>query len=134
MGRVVLDASVILALFDPDDALHESSVEKVRQHRKAGATFAMPASALAEILVGAARRSDDELETRRAQAIAAFGEPVPLDEDVAVAAAQLRASHRSLRLPDAIVLATAATTDAGTVLTGDKKWEHIDPRVQLVGK
>ncbi|HEX6196274.1 MAG TPA: PIN domain-containing protein [Jiangellaceae bacterium] len=131
MGRVVLDASVILALFDPHDALHDSSVEKVRQHRNAGATFVMPASVLAEILVGAARRGDDELNNRRAQAIAAFGKPVPLDEDVAVTAAKLRASHRSLRLPDAIVLATASTTEAETVLAGDKKWKHIDPRVEL---
>jgi len=55
-----------------------------------------------------------------------------MDEDVVVAAAKLRADHRALRLPDAIVLATATITKAETVLTGDKRWRRIDPRVETV--
>jgi predicted nucleic acid-binding protein len=51
---------------------------------------------------------------------------------VAVTAAQLRATHRSLRLPDALVLATAAAVEADTVLTGDEQWLRIDSRVQLI--
>jgi hypothetical protein len=47
--------------------------------------------------------------TRGRRCLAAFAPPVALDEPVAVSAARLRASHRSLRLPDAIVLATAGT-------------------------
>jgi predicted nucleic acid-binding protein len=132
MARVVLDASVILALFDPDDVLHSSAADAVRRYRASEAEFAVPASVLAEILVGAARRSSDELGTRRRQTTAAFGEPVPIDEAVAVAAAKLRADHRSLRLPDALVLAVAEVTNADTVLTGDKKWSTVDPRVELV--
>lgn len=132
MARIVLDASVILALFDPDDALHSEAAHAVRGYRASGAEFAVPASVLAEILVGAARRGEDELETRRRQTIAAFGEPAPVDEAVAVAAAQLRAQHGSLRLPDALVLATATVLGADTVLTGDKRWSSVDPRVELV--
>jgi predicted nucleic acid-binding protein len=132
VGKVVLDASVILALFDPDDALHEPASRVVRDHQQAHAQFVLPATVLAEILVGAARRGDNELETRRNQAVAAFGAPAPVDEEVAVTAAQLRATHRSLRLPDAIVLATAACVEADTVLTGDEKWRRIDSRVQLI--
>ncbi|MPZ27024.1 MAG: PIN domain-containing protein [Micromonosporaceae bacterium] len=132
MGRVVLDTSVVLAVLDPDDALHHAAVDAMRRHRDRHAQFTLPASALAELLVGAARRGDGELQTRRQQVTAAFGSPVPLDEPVAVTAARLRARHRFLRLPDALVLATADVVDAETVLTGDKKWPRLDPRVELV--
>ena len=45
----------------------------------------------------------------------------PLDVPVAHAAARLRATHRSVRLPDALVLGTAAVLSA-TVLTTDLRW------------
>lgn len=133
MGRVVLDTSVVLALLDPDDALHHAAIHAVRHHDRRRAQFALPASVLAELLVGPARRGDEELQTRRRLVTAAFGPPVPLDEAVAVAAARLRARHRFLRLPDALVLATADVVDAETVLASDKQWPRLDPRVELVG-
>lgn len=132
MGRVVLDTSVVLGLLDPGDALHHAAAAAVRRHRRRRAQFALPGSVLAELLVGAARLSDEELQTRRQQVIAAFGPPVPLDEAVAVAAAKWRARHRFLRLPDALVLATADVVHAETVLAGDRQWQRLDPRVELV--
>lgn len=132
MGTVVLDTSVVLALLDPADALHTAATQAVRQHRAEGDTFTLPASVFAEILVGVARLGDHALDQRRQHIVAAFGPPAPLDESVAVSAARLRARHRSLRLPDALVLATADVRDAQAVLTGDKKWEHIDTRVELI--
>jgi predicted nucleic acid-binding protein len=93
----------------------------------------LPAIVLAEVLVGAARRGEEELRLRREQLTAAFGVPVPVDEVVAVAAASLRARHRFLRMPDALVLATADVTAAEVVLTGDKKWSAVDQRVELIG-
>jgi predicted nucleic acid-binding protein len=133
MGRVVLDASVILGLFDPEDALHAPSAAVARRRRDAGDRFVMPASVLAEVLVGAARRGGGELELRHRAAVAAFGAPHPLDEEVAVAAARLRAQHPALRLPDALVLATADVIAADAVLTGDKRWQGLGPRIEVVG-
>jgi hypothetical protein len=133
MGTVVLDTSVLLAVLDPEDALHQAAAEAVRRHHRARAHFVLPASVLAELLVGAARQGDGELDRRRRQVTGVFGPPVPLDEPVAVAAARLRARHRFLRLPDALVLATADVVDAGTVLAGDRQWPRLDPRVELVG-
>jgi len=132
VGAVVLDTSVVLALFDPDDALHDAAARAVRQHRADGDRIAIPASVVAELLVGAARMGDDELELRRHLVVAAFGPPVPLDESIAVRAARIRAAHRTLRLPDALVLATADAIGAEAVLTGDKQWKSIDPRVELL--
>jgi predicted nucleic acid-binding protein len=132
VGAVVLDASVVLALLDPQDALHQAATQAVREHRAEGARFALPASVLAEVLVGVARIGDEALDQRRSQIVAAFGPPVPLDEPVADNAARLRARHPSLRLPDAVVLATAQVIGADAVLTGDKQWDRVDARVTLI--
>jgi predicted nucleic acid-binding protein len=132
VGKVVLDASVILALFDPEDALHAAAATAARQRRDDDDTFILPATVLAEILVGAARIGQDQLERHRSLTVTAFGSPWPVDEAVAVAAAVRRARHRSLRLPDAMVLATADVAGADAVLTGDKRWRELDPRVNVV--
>ncbi len=132
MGAVVLDTSVVLALFDPDDSLHTGAVQAARRRRDAGDGFVLPASVLAELLVGAARRSEEEVAVRRRLTTAAFGPPYPVDEAVAVAAALRRARHQSLRLPDALVFAAADVVGAETILTGDKRWQSLDDRVELV--
>ncbi|MGH3273552.1 MAG: PIN domain-containing protein [Streptosporangiaceae bacterium] len=134
MGTVVLDASIVIALFDPQDALHAAASAAARRHRDAADDFLLPASVLAEVLVGAARQGEAELTSRRSAMIAAFGSPYAMDEEVAVAAARRRARHQSLRLPDALVLATADVTAADAVLAGDKRWRGLDPRIELVSQ
>src|SRR5438552_3877794 len=49
---------------------------------------------------------------------------------IARSAAMLRARHRSLRLPDALVLATADVLGAEKVLTADRAWPKISRRVR----
>lgn len=130
MGPVVLDTSVVLALLDPDDALHSPSAREVTGRRGSAATFVLPASVLAELLVGAANRGD--LDKVRQNVVGAFGPVRVLDEAVAVAAAVRRSRHPSLRLPDALVLATADVVGAEAVLTGDRRWGALDERVVVL--
>lgn len=47
---------------------------------------------------------------------------IPLQPDTAVVAAQLRARHPALRLPDAIVIATAIVDGADELVTTDRRW------------
>ena len=47
---------------------------------------------------------------------------VPLDLPTATTAAQLRADHRGLRLPDALVIATAIDAGADELVTTDRRW------------
>jgi predicted nucleic acid-binding protein len=47
-------------------------------------------------------------------------------------AAALRARHRSLRLPDALVLATAEVLGAAKVLTADRARTKISRKVRLI--
>ena len=42
--------------------------------------------------------------------------------ETSLAAAQLRARHPALKLPDALVVATAVTLDADHLVTTDRKW------------
>jgi PIN domain nuclease of toxin-antitoxin system len=55
-----------------------------------------------------------------------------IDRDAAKAAAKIRAEHRSIRLPDALVLAVGKVTNATAVVTADEKWARVDPRVQVI--
>lgn len=123
MGLTVLDAGVVIALLDASDAHHEVCIGALREARDSGARLVLPASAYAECLVGPSRRGseavavvDDLLDTL----------PIgvePISREVAAAAASLRAAHgRSLRLPDALVLATAWALGADLVLTTEGGW------------
>lgn len=133
MGAVVLDSSVVIALFDPADAHHAASATAVRAVRDAEDDMILPASVLSEVMV-AAYRHDPGAVPRRLDALdAAFGPPRAVDREVALRAAELRGRHRGLRLPDALVLAVGQVDDVDRVLTADKRWVAVDGRVEVVG-
>jgi predicted nucleic acid-binding protein len=46
----------------------------------------------------------------------------PLDADIALAAAALRARHQSLTIPDALLIATASHLRADHLVTTDRRW------------
>jgi predicted nucleic acid-binding protein len=105
VGALILDASVLIGLLDTADAHHANAVDDTEAADLAGQQLLAPASAYSEALVAFARASR-VLEAR--EAIAAMGIKVtPLTAAIAEHAAELRARHERLRLPDAIVLATA---------------------------
>jgi predicted nucleic acid-binding protein len=57
----------------------------------------------------------------------------PITRQVAVRAASLRARHGSrLRLPDALVLATALHLGAERVLTTDTGWPRVGVSVEVI--
>jgi predicted nucleic acid-binding protein len=132
VGTVILDSSLVIAIFDPKDCHHEATLARLRDHRAAGRGFTIPASVLGEVLVGAARDSHRAAESRRADLRRLFGQVRVIDEPVAASAAQLRAKHRSLRLPDALVIATGIVDEADVILTADQRWASVDRRVEVL--
>src|SRR5712692_4410224 len=126
MGSVVVDASVILGVLDPGDSHHASATRALKKARATGDDIILPASALAEVLVGASRLGASAVRTTEAFVDTIVDEVHPIDRSVARSAAAYRSSHRSLRLPDAFVLAVGATTNADTVLTADSGWAKVD--------
>jgi predicted nucleic acid-binding protein len=122
VGALILDASVLIGLLDTADAHHGSAVDDVEAADQAGIRLLTPASAYSEALVSFARAG--RVQDART-AIAAMGVSVePLTATIAEAAATLRAKHDRLRLPDAIVLATAQHLSA-TLLTYDEPLSRI---------
>lgn len=125
MGALILDASVLIGLLDRDDAHHARAVDDVEAADRGGASLLVAASAYSETLVAFARA--DRL-TDAGEAIAAMGiAVVPLTAEIAEQAAELRARHRGLRLPDAMALATARHR-GGELLTYDPRLARIAPR------
>jgi predicted nucleic acid-binding protein len=122
---LILDASVVIGLLDAADPHHGRAVDDVEAADLDGQQLLLPASAYSEALVAfaRARRLD---EARRA--IAAMGITImPLTDTIAERAAELRARHERLRLPDAIVLATAQGL-AGRLLSYDRRLSRLAPK------
>lgn len=132
MGSVVVDTSVVIALLDPSDNHHAAAAAAYTSRRRV-ARFVLSAVVLSECLVAVSRYAGEQADARRQEIVHRFGPVRPVDEAVAVTAAQLRASHAGLRAPDAFILATAAVDDADEVLTCDQRWASVDPRVVVVG-
>ena len=110
MATLILDASVLIGLLDTSDSHHAAALDDVETADNAGRSVQTPASAYSETLVAFARanRVADARES-----VAGMGITVtPLTARIAERAAALRAQHRRLRLPDALVLATARELEA----------------------
>ena len=130
MALVVLDASVVIAFLDPDDALHDAAVEALTEHQHD--ELLIPTSAYAEIMVAPHRRGTEAVAGVEAFITDFAIRLEALTPTVARAAAGLRSASRSLRLPDALVLATADELEADVVLAGDESWARISDRVSLI--
>ncbi len=134
MALTVLDAGVVIAMLDATDAHHSVARAALREALDRGDALVLPASAYAECLVGPLRRGPEAAATVDAfvQALPARVEPVT--RSIARAAAVLRARHgRAVRLPDALVLATAIELQAHRLLTTDAGWPLLDVPVQVIG-
>src|SRR6266851_8251898 len=132
MGSVVVDASVVLGVLDPNDAHHGSATRAIRRARVSGDDIILPASALAEVLVGAGRLGAGAVRTTEAFVDTIVDQVHSIDRSVARSAAVYRSAHKALRLPDAFVLAVGATLNADTVLTADTRWAKVDRRVHVI--
>lgn len=122
MGLTVLDAGVIIGFLDSNDAHHPAAHQAMRDARDRADRLVLPASAFAEVLVGPSRKGAKAVASVRGLVQRVPLEVHPLDENIALAAAALRARHTSLKLPDALVIATAGHLNAEHLVTTDRKW------------
>ncbi len=129
MAIVVLDASVVIAFLDAGDAHHAAAVAAVGHARRE--ELVLPSSAYAEVLVDPWRHGPEAVAVVKGFLTELGIRIAPLTAEVAERAARLRSSHRALRLPDALVLATADALNA-TALTADRSWPRVSRRARLV--
>lgn len=115
---MILDSDAVIGFLDRSDALHASADAAVRK-------FALEQRLLvsvvtyAEVLTGARLGHHDEGRVR-----GFFDELIsgvlPVDLEVADRAAELRSQQKALRMPDALILATAETNvEVELIVTGD---------------
>ena len=104
---IVLDASVVIALLDPNDRHHLRATDLLAEHAAAG--FRMHQLTLAEVLVGGVRvgRANQMLSDLRAMGVESV-QPAP-DEPLILA--ELRVAT-GLKMPDCCVLAVALRKSA----------------------
>ncbi len=125
MGTLILDASVLIGLLDTLDPHHLTALDDVEAADQEERALHTPASAYSEALVAFAR-ADRVADAR--ESIAGMGITIaPLTAQIAERAAGLRAEHERLRLPDALVLATARELNA-ELLTYDDRLSRIAKR------
>ncbi len=122
MGLTVFDAGVLIGFLDANDAHHGAAKSAVSDARSRNDRLVLPASALAEILVGPSRKGAAEVAVVRGLVERVPIGIEPLDAAIAEAAAALRARHPSLKLPGALVIATASHLKADHLVTTDRKW------------
>jgi predicted nucleic acid-binding protein len=127
---VVLDASVAIAFLDAADPHHSGAVAALT--RSQGSDMVLPASAYAEMLVGPARRGRAAVDAAREFVIDLVLRVEPISADIAKRAAGLRAAHRALKLPDALVIATADALEATLLLTADRTWTRVSRRARMI--
>jgi predicted nucleic acid-binding protein len=130
VGLTVLDASVLIALFDAGDACHPAAMSAVLTRSRAQDSIMIPATALSEALVSPYRKSP-ATGRRMEQLVDALGTVVDETREIARRAAQIRA-RRSIKLPDALIVATGQDCNASEILTFDERWKNVDRRVRLL--
>jgi predicted nucleic acid-binding protein len=131
MGRPVsvLDASVLIALLDEQDAGRPLARAAVAQSKR-DHDLLIPVTAFSESIVAPYRRSR-RAGQRAEAALVALGNIVDVTREIASRAAQLRAA-RQIKLPDALILATAIQMAADQILTLDRHWRGVDSRVRVL--
>jgi predicted nucleic acid-binding protein len=132
---VVLDSGVVVGFLDRQDALHGAADRAVRELVR-GQRLLASVVTYAEVLTGArlGHHNEDDVAGFFAGLLSAV---LPVDVAVADKAADLRSRFKSLRMPDALILATAETDpDADLIVTGDQQLTKVSGlrvKVRLLG-
>jgi predicted nucleic acid-binding protein len=117
---VVLDSGVVIGFLDREDALHNAADAVVRELIREQRLLASVVT-YAEVLTGARLGHHSE------EGVAGFfsgllSAVLPVDVAVADKAADLRSRFKTLRMPDALILATAETDpDVDLIVTADRQ-------------
>jgi predicted nucleic acid-binding protein len=115
---VVLDSSAVVGFLDAGDALHPAADATIRELISEQRLLASVVS-YAELLTGARIGHHDE-ELVEGFFTDLITEVLPVDMATVDIAARLRACHKALRLPDALILASAeGNPEVEMIVSGD---------------
>lgn len=132
---LALDFDAVIGFLDRSDALHAAATARLGVALGAGTPLIVSVITYAEVMTGAKRGRHDESLVRGffADLVA---DVVAVELPTAERAAELRGRHRALRMPDALILATAELHDrVDQLLCADRRMaclEGLDLRVDLL--
>lgn len=133
MGLTVLDAGVVIAILDANDAHHAAALSAVAAARKRRDDILLPVSAYAEARVTPSRNGPQAIETFDGFIDRMPARVEPASRSIGASAAELRARFGpSLKLPDALVIATAQVLMADRIVTTDQGWPDIGIPIDVV--
>jgi predicted nucleic acid-binding protein len=119
----LLDSAAIAGFLDRDDVFHAAAAARIRG--LAGREpLVVSVISYAELLTGAGLGHHDE-KTVRGFFADLIDEVHDVDRAVAERAAELRTANPSLKMPDALILATADVHDVDVVITADRRWVAV---------
>lgn len=124
VGRLYIDSNIFIYMFESDDERAEALSELFSIQTPTGVDFfATSELTLSELLVRPYRMSDDGLIRTYSRWITpnSFLTVAPVERGILQHAARLRAKYATLRLPDAIHLATALALRCTHFLSGDER-------------
>jgi predicted nucleic acid-binding protein len=131
---VVLDSDAVVGFLDRQDALHDAADVAIRE-LVSEQRLLVSVVTYAEVLTGAALGHHDEDQVRGFFA-KLISEVLPVDMTVADKAAEFRSRLKPLRMPDALILATAETNpNVDLLVTGDaqvSKVRGLDCAIRLL--
>lgn len=134
MAIALLDSSAIVGYLDAGDPFHASAVAAVERVLRASDRLAISVISWAELMTGAKRGHHEE------HAVREFVEELAIivlsvNRPIAERAAEVRARERSLKMPDALILATADVNHhIATAIGADDRWPRVKGlSVEIVG-
>lgn len=134
MALTVIDAGVLIAYLEPRDIHHTAASMAMTQVAIDLDDLVVPLAAYAEFLVGPSRRGETAVSQADSILDDLGARIEPASRAIGRRAAALRARYGpAMRLPDALVVATAVELDAARVLTTDRRWPSLEIDVEVVG-
>jgi uncharacterized protein len=127
MSRVFWDTNLFIYLFEDYGALSKDVAQLRSKMLERGDQLLTSTLTLGEILVKPTERNDSELCRKYEHAISTTSTMISFDVKAARIYANLR-SERSLRAPDAIQLACAASANVDLFVTNDERLQgkHVN--------
>ena len=125
MGRLILDSGALIAIFKDVDVHHQTIMNRLSEGSD---EVVLSAITLTESLVHAYQAGLGEIGKRQIDDLAL--EIIDVDQEIAIYAAQLRATN-NLKLGDALIAATAILHKC-TLITFDEKLARKTPGAELL--
>lgn len=132
MSRVFWDTNLFIYLIEDSPRLSEATVQLSHRMTQRNDTLFTSVLTLGEVLVQPLLMRNEFLQQRYEQLLLLSAQLLPFDADAARVYALLRAD-RSLRAPDAIQLACAATAGVDLFITNDERLARkVVPGIQFI--